>query len=110
MTPGSSKAVETLRWAKSSLDTAASSLWSRMSRQTRRRIAIKDAEIAALRRELARTRGGYVQPVLGNTPVFGGGAGRAAANRWLMLMLNAHPEILRKVEGRFFGKGWRRES
>ena len=110
MTPGSSKAVETLRWAKSSLDTAASSLWSRVSRQTRRRIAIKDAEIAALRRELARTRGEDVQPVVGNTPVFFVVGQQKSGTTWLMRMLDSHPEILCKGEGRFFGKGWRQES
>jgi hypothetical protein len=108
MIPGSSKAVETLRWAKSSLDTAASSLWSRVSRQTRRRIAIKDAEIAALRRELARTRGEDVQPVVGNTPVFFVVGQQKSGTTWLMRMLDSHPEILCKGEGRFFGKGWRR--
>src|SRR5215217_1590013 len=110
MTPGSSKVVETLRWAKSSLDTAVSSLWSRVSRQTRRRIAIKDAEIAALRRELARTRGEYVQPVVGNTPVFFVVGQQKSGTTWLMRMLDSHPEILCKGEGRFFGGGWRQES
>src|SRR5215217_9038512 len=110
MTPGSSKAVETLRWAKSSLDTAASSLWSRVSRQTRRRIAIKDAEIAALRRELARMRGEYVQPIVGNTPVFFVVGQQKSGTTWLMRMLDSHPEILCKGEGRFFGGGWRQES
>src|SRR5215204_1711124 len=110
MTPGSSRAVKTLRWAKSSLDTAASSLWSRVSRQTRRRIAIKDAEIAALRRELARTRGEDVQPVVGNTPVFFVVGQQKSGTTWLMRMLDAHPEILCKGEGRFFGRTWRQES
>src|SRR5215212_10404446 len=110
MTPGSSKAVETLRWAKSSLDAAASSLWSRVSRQTRRRIAIKDAEIAALRRELARTRGEYVQPVVGNTPVFFVVGQQKSGTTWLMRMLDSHPEILCKGEGRFFGRSWRQKS
>src|SRR5215204_1999399 len=110
MTPGSSRAVKTLRWAKSSLDTAASSLWSRVSRQTRRRIAIKDAEIAALRRELARMRGEYVQPIVGNTTVFFVVGQQKSGTTWLMRMLESHPEILCKGEGRFFGKGWRRES
>src|ERR671913_2476569 len=110
MTPGSSKAVETLRWAKSSLDTAASSLWSRVSRQTRRRIAIKDAEIAALRRELARTRGEDVRPVVENTPVFFVVGQQKSGTTWLMRMLNSHPEILCKGEGRFFGGNWRQKN
>src|ERR671921_606469 len=110
MTPGSSKAVETLRWAKSSLDTAASSLRSRVNRQARRRIAIKDAEIAALRRELARARGEEVRPVVGDTPVFFVVGQQKSGTTWLMRMLDAHPEILCKGEGRFFGKSWRQES
>src|SRR5215217_7206619 len=110
MTPGSSKALETLRWAKSSLDTAASSLQSRVSKQARRRIALKDAEIAALRRELARMRGEYVQPIVGNTPVFFVVGQQKSGTTWLMRMLDSHPEILCKGEGRFFGGGWRQES
>src|SRR5215212_4840437 len=110
MTPGSSKAVETLRWAKSSLDTAASSLRSRVSRQARRRIAIKDAEIAALRSELARMRGEEVQMVLGDTPVFFVIGQQKSGTTWLMRMFDSHPEILCRGEGRFFGGGWRQES
>src|SRR5215211_8165077 len=110
MTSGSSKAVETLRWAKSSLDTAASSLRSRVSRQARRRIAIKDAEIAALRSELARMRGEEVQMVLGDTPVFFVVGQQKSGTTWLMRMFDSHPEVLCKGEGRFFGKGWRQES
>jgi len=110
MTPGSSKALETLRWAKSSLDTAASSLQSRVSKQARRRIALKDAEIAALRSELARTRGEEVQMVVGDTPVFFVVGQQKSGTTWLMRMFDSHPEILCKGEGRFFGKSWRQES
>src|SRR5215218_248790 len=110
MTTGRSKTVETLRWAKSYLDAVVSSLRSRVSRQTRRRIAIKDAEIAALRKELTRTRGGVAQPALGPTPVFFVVGQQKSGTTWLMRMLDSHPEILCKGEGRFFGKGWRRES
>lgn len=110
MTPDSSKTVETLRWAKSSLNAAVSSLRSRLSRQTRRSISIKDAEIVALRRELARARGDEVLPALGGTPVFFVVGLQKSGTTWLMRMLDAHPEILCKGEGRFFGKGWRQES
>jgi hypothetical protein len=43
-----------------------------MTRQARKQIAIKDGEIAALRRELARARGNdrLVSPTVGSTPVF----------------------------------------
>jgi len=110
MTTGRSKTVETLRWAKSYLDAVVSSLRSRVSRQTRRRIAIKDAEIAALRKELTRTRGGVAQPALGPTPVFFVVGQQKSGTTWLMRMLDSHPEILCKGEGRFFGKNWRQES
>jgi hypothetical protein len=110
MTPGSSKTVETLRWAKSSLDAAARSLRSRTSRQTRRQLAIKDAEIAALRRELARKRGEEAQSAFGGTPVFFVVGQQKSGTTWLMRMLDSHPEILCKGEGRFFGKSWRQES
>jgi hypothetical protein len=110
MTPDSSKAVETLRWAKSSLGAAASSLRSRLSRQTRRQIAIKDAEIIALRRELSRMRGEEAQPAPGGTPVFFVVGQQKSGTTWLMRMLGSHPEILCRGEGRFFGKSWRHES
>jgi hypothetical protein len=110
MTPGRSSTFEALRWAKSSLDAAASSLRSRLSRRTRGRIAIKDAEIAALRRELVRTRGEEAKPSLGDTPVFFVVGQQKSGTTWLMRMLGSHPEILCKGEGRFFGKSWRQES
>src|ERR687890_791830 len=110
MTPGGGKTVETLRWTKSSLDAAARSLRSRLSRHARRQIAIKDAEIMALRQELSRLRGEEAQPALGATPVFFVVGQQKSGTTWLMRMLDSHPEILCKGEGRFFGKGWRRES
>ena len=110
MTPGGGKTVETLRWAKSSLDAAARSLRSRLSRHARRQIAIKDAEIMALRQELIRMRGEEVQPALGATPVFFVVGQQKSGTTWLMRMLGSHPEILCKGEGRFFGKSWRQES
>ena len=110
MTPDSRRAVDVLRRARSSLGAAASSLRSRAGRETRRQIAVKDAEIAALRRELARTRGEGVQTALGATPVFFVVGQQKSGTTWLMRMLDSHPEILCKGEGRFFGKGWRRES
>lgn len=102
------KAVEVLRRTKSSLDAAASSLRSRMGRQTRRRIAVKDAEISALRRQLAGGEG--VQTSVAATPVFFVVGYQKSGTTWLMRMLDSHPEILCKGEGRFFGAGWRQES
>src|SRR5215210_2747485 len=108
MTPASRSAVDVLRRARSSLGAAASSLRSRAGRETRRQIAVKDAEIAALRRELARGEG--VQTAVGATPVFFVVGQQKSGTTWLMRMLDSHPEILCKGEGRFFGGTWRQES
>ena len=45
-----------------------------------------------------------------NTPVFFVLGYQKSGTTWLMLMLDAHPEILCRGEGRFFGGGWRQES
>jgi hypothetical protein len=103
-----SKATNMLRRAKSSLDAAARSLRSRAGRRARRHIAVKDAEIAALRRELARDEGGGT--VVESIPVFFVVGQQKSGTTWLMRMLDSHPEILCKGEGRFFGAGWRQES
>ena len=103
-----SKATNMLRRAKSSLDAAARSLRSRAGRRARRHIAVKDAEIAALRRELARGEGGGT--VVESIPVFFVVGQQKSGTTWLMRMLDSHPEILCKGEGRFFGAGWRQES
>ncbi len=76
----------------------------------RRRIAVKDAEIAALRKELARTRGDGTRPEVGGTPVFFVLGQQKSGTTWLMRMLDSHPEILCRGEGRFFGEHWRRET
>ncbi|HJQ28466.1 MAG TPA: sulfotransferase, partial [Rubrobacter sp.] len=102
------RAFEVLRRAKSSLDAAASALRSRTGRKTRRQLAVKDAEIAALRRQLAGGEG--VRTTVGLTPVFFVIGYQKSGTTWLMRMLDSHPEILCKGEGRFFGAGWRQES
>lgn len=96
-----------LRGAKASLDAAKGALRSKASRGARRQIAIKDAEIGALRRELARTRG---EEPPASTPAFFVVGYQKSGTTWLMRMLDSHPEILCKGEGRFFGAGWRQES
>ena len=106
---GSRRVFEALRGAKASLSAAARALRSKTSKRARRQIAIKDAEIAALRRELARGEGR--QPGLtASTPVFFVVGQQKSGTTWLMRILDSHPEILCKGEGRFFGGGWRRES
>lgn len=81
-------------------------------RQARRQLALKDAEILALRNELARTRGGEVPEgeVPGRTPVFFVVGQQKSGTTWLMRTLDSHPEVLCRGEGRFFGAGWRQES
>ena len=77
-------------------------------RSIRRQLALKDAELSALRKELARLRGDA--PSAGGTPVFFVLGQKKSGTTWLMRMLDAHPEILCKGEGRFFGSGWKREA
>ena len=105
---GRRRAVAALRGAKASLGAAAGALRSKASRGTRRQLAVKDAEIAALRKELARTGGGRAD--VAQTPVFFVVGQQKSGTTWLMRMLDAHPEILCRGEGRFFGRGWRQKS
>ena len=109
---GSRKSLDMLREAKASLNAAVGALRSKTSKQARRQLAIKEAQIAALRRELARVRGdGYPQrPVVEDTPVFFILGQQKSGTTWLMQILDSHPEILCRGEGRFFGADWRQES
>ena len=110
---GSRRVLGTLRRVKASANAAAEGLRSRASRQARRQLALKDGEIAALRRELARAQGdsdalpGDVPP---GTPVFFVVGQQKSGTTWLMRILDAHPEILCRGEGRFFGARWRQEG
>ncbi|CAA9401208.1 FIG140336: TPR domain protein [uncultured Rubrobacteraceae bacterium] len=101
-----------LKVAKATLQSATGALRSKVSRQARRQLALKDAEIAALRRELARLRGGEDPPgsATGPVPVFFVVGNQKSGTTWLMRMLDAHPEVLCKGEGRFFGASWRQKS
>lgn len=98
-----------LKVAKATMDSATGALLSRVSRRARRELALKDAEIAALRRELTRLRGGEDLPTVG-VPVFFVVGNQKSGTTWLMRMLDAHPEILCRGEGRFFGGSWRQKS
>ncbi len=110
MADGGRRAVEALRGARASLGAAAGALRSKASRGTWRQIAVKDAEIAALRKELARTGGDGGRRGVAETPVFFVVGQQKSGTTWLMRMLDAHPEVLCRGEGRFFGRGWRQES
>ena len=109
---GSRKSFDMLRKAKASLNAAVGALRSETSKQARRQLAIKEAQIAALRQELARVRGdGYsLRPVVEDTPVFFVLGQQKSGTTWLMQILDSHPEILCRGEGRFFGADWRQES
>lgn len=86
-------------------------LKSRTSKEARRRLALKDAEISALRRELAQRRGDEAGPDLAaGTPVFFVLGYQKSGTTWLMRLLDSHPEILCRGEGRFFDAGWRQKN
>jgi len=97
-----------LRRAKAFADAAASAVRSRAGRGERRSIAAKNAEISALKRELARLRGDGA--VAAETPIFFVIGQQKSGTTWLMRMLDAHPEILCRGEGRFFGAEWRQKN
>lgn len=96
------------RKAKSLVETAANAVRSRAGRGGRRSIAAKNAEISALKRELARLRGDGA--VASETPVFFVVGHQKSGTTWLMRILDSHPEILCRGEGRFFGADWRQKS
>jgi hypothetical protein len=99
-----------LRGAKATMDRATGALRSRISKQARRELALKDAEIAALRKELARLGGNENLPAPTTGGVFFVVGNQKSGTTWLMRMLDAHPEVLCKGEGRFFGESWRQKS
>lgn len=97
-----------LRRAKWLAGAATGALRSRAGRGGRRSIDAKNAEISALKKELARVRGDGAVAV--ETPVFFVVGQQKSGTTWLMRMLDAHPEILCRGEGRFFGADWRQKS
>ena len=105
---GRSTAFDVLGRAKASLAAAAGALRSRTGRRAREQIAAWDGEIAALRRVLARERGDGRLPE--EPRVFFILGQQKSGTTWLMRILDSHPEILCRGEGRFFGAGWRQKS
>ena len=97
-----------LRRVRALAGAATNAVRSRAGRGERRSIAAKNAEISALKRELARSRGEGA--VAAETPVFFVVGQQKSGTTWLMRMLDAHPEILCRGEGRFFGADWRQKS
>lgn len=79
---------------------------NRRLKNLRQRVERKNREIEALRKELAeaqRSRG-PTHSVPESPPVFFLTGRAKSGTSWLMQMLDAHPDILCKGEGRFFGR------
>ena len=73
-------------------------------RKLREQLEKKDRELESLRSRLSQTRAGESAPVFFIV-------GRAkSGTSWLMRILDSHPEILCRGEGRFFGRGFYRED
>lgn len=92
------------RFLKTTVETVRSGTGARAAGQ----LAMKDAEISFLRKDLAAARGETGAPDA--TPVFFVLGQQKSGTTWLMRMLDAHPEVLCRGEGRFFGGGWRQKS
>jgi len=69
-------------------------------KKARRRLEKKDQEISALRSRLEQASGEDRAPVF-----FVVGLGKSGTG-WLMKLLDAHPEVLCRGEGKFFGQDW----
>ena len=85
---------------------------NRRLRKLQERLEEKDREMAELREKLAQSHGtAYVQDLSNESaPVFFVVGRAKSGTSWLMRLLNAHPEILCKGEGRFFGRDFIREN
>ncbi len=99
-----------IRNVRKTLDLARRSLLSRLGGNTRRQLAIKDGEISALRHQLSLAKGDEGTTLSQGIPVFFVLGYQKSGTTWLMRMLDAHPEILCRGEGRFFDGGWRQQN
>ena len=83
---------------------------NRRLKRLRERLEEKDREIAQLQSKLGRSAA-YMQDLSYETaPVFFVVGRAKSGTSWLMRLLNAHPEILCRGEGRFFGRDFMRED
>lgn len=83
---------------------------NRRLKNLRRRLEDKDRQISELRERLARVQSGSAASHTQGTPVFFVVGRAKSGTSWLMRILDAHPEVLCKGEGRFFGRYYRRED
>ena len=81
-------------------------------RRLRQRVAAEEEKLSALRENLARARKEAVSSSLigGGAPVFFLTGRAKSGTSWLMRMLDAHPEVLCRGEGLFFGRGYLRQK
>jgi hypothetical protein len=77
---------------------------NRRLKKLRERLEEKDRELERLRARLKQARDGE------STPVFFIVGRAKSGTSWLMRLLNSHPEILCRGEGRFFGRDFWRED
>ncbi len=84
---------------------------NRRLRRLRERLEEKDRELARLQDQLAWDRSATRAQDFSyeNEPVFFVVGRAKSGTSWLMRLLNAHPEILCRGEGRFFGRDFFRE-
>lgn len=83
----------------------------RKLRQVRQRVAAEEEKLSALRENLAVARREAASSSLGGgAPVFFLTGRAKSGTSWLMRMLDAHPEVLCKGEGLFFGRGYLRRK
>jgi hypothetical protein len=79
-------------------------------KRLRRRLEEKDLELEKLRSELSRNAVRSPSMYLAETPVFFVVGRAKSGTSWLTRILDAHPEILCKGEGRFFGRDFIQED
>jgi hypothetical protein len=85
---------------------------NRRLKKLRGRLEEKDRELERLREQLAEAQSAVRRPdlFLESTPVFFVVGQAKSGTSWLMKILDAHPEILCKGEGRFFGRDFIQED
>ncbi|MGH3145553.1 MAG: sulfotransferase [Rubrobacter sp.] len=85
---------------------------NRRLKSLRKRLEEKDRELAESQAKLAQARSAaYMQDLsYESAPVFFVIGRAKSGTSWLMRLLNAHPEILCRGEGRFFGRDFIRED